>query len=436
MERVSNWGRYPKIQTNIIEERNYNELCHIVSNSKDVIARGNGRCYGDSSLNENLIISTLKLNKILFFDTKEKKIKAEAGVTIKEILEVIVPKGFFLPITPGTKYVTLGGAVASNIHGKNHHKDGAFGEYVENIEIINENGEIIQCSRILNKELFSKSIGGMGLTGVIITITLKLIRIETAYIKQKAIKINGMDQLFDKLEEYGKYTYSVAWIDCASSSNKSRKSLLLLGEHVFLEELPINNKNNPLKVHKNKSINIPFSLPSMILNKYSVKIFNYLYYNKNLRRNSLSLLHYDDFFYPLDKINNWNRVYGRNGFTQFQFIMPFANGKAGIKDILNEIARSSSISTLGILKIMGDASEYCSPISFPKPGYTFALDFKLNKKNFYLINSLHKIVLENKGNIYLTKDALIEKTDYEKMYDKGFYHPMKFRSCQSVRLSI
>ena len=402
MERVYNWGLTPCIKSNLITQKNYDNLLELIVKNDNVIARGNGRCYGDSSLNNKHIVSTLKFNKVIYFDCKSGIIKAESGVLIKDLLEIIIPKGYFLAVTPGTKYVTLGGAVASNVHGKNHHKEGAFGSYTESIELINAKGEIISCSRDYNKQLFSETIGGMGLTGIIVSVTLKLRKIETTYLKQLSIKIKGLDHLFEKLEEYNSYTYSVAWVNCTSNKNSTRKSILLLGEHALSENIPTNYKKNLLKIHRAKPlVSVPFNLPSPIVNKQVITTFNFLYFNKQMKEEYNSLIHYDSFFYPLDSINNWSRVYGKKGLTQFQFVIPFTHGKEGIKNIINIIIKSSSYSPLAILKIMGDKSNTEAPISFPMPGYTLALDFKLNQSNIDLIDKLHDLVLDYGGRIYL-----------------------------------
>jgi len=246
-----------------------------------------------------------------------------------------------------------------------------------------------------------------------------------------------VDELLDKLEEYNFYTYSVAWLNCNSMKNSTRKSILLLGEHALLKDLPVDKKNNPLKVQRsNPLINVPFTFPSFILNKQFISNWNSIYYNKQIKKESNFLIHYNSFFYPLDSISNWNRVYGKKGFTQFQFVIPFTKGKEGIKNIIDKIVSSSCFSPLAILKIMGDKCEYAAPISFPMPGYTLALDFKLNRQNIDLINQLHTLVLKYEGKIYLTKDLLIPKNLFKEMYNTDFTHPNKFQSLQSTRLDI
>ncbi len=435
MDKVTNWGLYPTVEAEVFQSSDYKELSEFVATQDHIIPRGNGRCYGDSSLQKK-ICSTLSLNKFLHFDTERGILKCESGVLLSEVLEVIVPKGFFLPVTPGTKFVTMGGAVASNIHGKNHHIEGALSLYVTGLDILTETGEIIHCSRSSNADLFVNTIGGMGLTGIILSVSLQLKKIASSYIRQKSIKAKNIHALLDYFESYNDWTYSVAWIDCLSKGDQLGRSILMVGEHAELDELKPSEAGDPLMVHKKNQINVPFTLPSFSLNKYSIKAFNFLYYNKQFKKMADTVIHYNPFFYPLDVLDNWNRIYGKNGFVQYQFVIPFKNGKEGLVKILEKIAEAGAGSFLAVLKTMGEGDRFSAPISFPTSGYTLALDFKANKKTFELLSVLDEMVIDFGGRIYLTKDARMDKKVFEKTYHDPFTHGEKFSSIQSNRLCI
>jgi decaprenylphospho-beta-D-ribofuranose 2-oxidase len=430
-KNIQNWGNFPKVDSEVLETSSYSEIKDLINNKNKFIARGNGRCYGDSSL-QRTIVSTLSLNKLLSFDTKNGILKVESGVLLSEILEVIVPQGFFLPVTPGTKWITIGGAVASNIHGKNHHKEGSISNYIESFEIITDSGDLKNCSKVENVTLFYQSLGGMGLTGIITTVTIKLKSIETSFIKQTSIKAKNLDEIINFFEEYNHYTYSVAWIDCLKKGKNLGRSILMLGEHATKNDL--NRKQiNFLAPHSKKQIKIPFYFPNYTLNKFTVSLFNELFYYKQLVKEKQSIVHYNKFFYPLDMLNNWNRIYGKNGFTQYQFVIPFEKGREGLTKIMKVIAESGCGSFLAVLKTFGKKDDFTSPLSFPKEGYTLALDFKISSKVFSLLDRLDKLVLEYNGRLYLTKDVRMSKEMFEKTYNYTRYSN-KFISLQFERL--
>jgi decaprenylphospho-beta-D-ribofuranose 2-oxidase len=435
MERIFNWGIYPTIDAEVTTLSTIDKVAAYVKTTDAFIPRGNGRCYGDSALQPK-IFSTLALNKFLSFDVVNGIIKTEAGVLLSEILDVVVPKGFFLPVTPGTKFITMGGAVASNIHGKNHHKDGAISQYIECFDLMVESGEILRCSRTENTTLFINAIGGMGLTGVVLTVTLRLKKIETSYIKQKAIKAKNIHAILDYFEQYQHYTYSVAWIDCLSKGDNLGRSILMLGEHATPSDLNAQQAKQPLQLHSSKQIDVPFMFPAFALNELSIKAFNFLYYNKQRQQEINNVVHYNPYFYPLDILTNWNRIYGKNGFTQYQFAIPFENGREGLIKILTKIADSGCGSFLAVLKTFGKGDEYSSALSFPIEGYTLALDFKVSPKVFALLDELDKIVLDYGGRLYLTKDARMTSATFHQSYGTAFSHSTKFQSLQSNRLTI
>ncbi|MBJ7427802.1 MAG: FAD-binding oxidoreductase [Bacteroidia bacterium] len=435
MVRVCNWGLYPQIDANQFSTSNYEEIAAFVKANDVIIARGNGRCYGDSSLQKK-IFSTLSLNRIIKFDEINGVINCESGVLLSEILNIIIPKGYFLPVTPGTKFITIGGAVASNIHGKNHHTEGAIAKFIQSFELLIETGEILHCSKEKNSSLFANTIGGMGLTGIVISVQMQLKKIETSYINQTIIKAKNIEEVITYLEQYKNSTYAVAWIDCLAKGKNLGRSILYLGEHTSLTDLTKEQAENPLKIHQKRTINIPFYFPEITLNSMTIKLFNILFYHKLLSTSASNIIPFDSFFYPLDAINNWNKMYGKSGFTQYQFVIPYENGKEGLIKILTQIAESGCGAFLAVLKTFGKSETNCSPISFPMEGYTLAVDFKVNKKVFQLLNQLDEIVLKYNGRLYLTKDARMTAATFAKSYPNGLEHSFKFSSLQSQRLGI
>ncbi|HXS35431.1 MAG TPA: FAD-binding oxidoreductase [Flavipsychrobacter sp.] len=441
-KKIANWGNYPAIESEEVQFTSISELKNIVTSNATAIARGNGRCYGDASLSSNVTISTLKFDKVLDFDTKEGIFECQAGVMLDQILEIIVPEGWFLPVTPGTKFITVGGAVASDVHGKNHHIDGAFSKHVIELKIMLSTGEVVTCNKEQNTDLLEATCGGMGLTGVIISVRFQLKKIETAYIKQTKIKVTHLEELLDLFEANEHFTYSVAWIDCLKKGNGFGRSVLLMGEHALEEELTEKQMaKGPLKIPKRKSFSFPVNLPSWILNNFTVRLFNFLYYNKNLKKESNSIISYEQFFYPLDSILHWNRGYGKKGFVQYQFVVPLEN-KEGLISILNKINEKGWGSFLAVLKIFGKQTDL---ISFPIQGYTLALDFPVRKNLFEFLHELDQIVLQHGGRIYLSKDARMKSNIFWKGYSNSEefvsvvkkYNPLtKFQSIQSTRLSI
>ncbi|HHT00626.1 MAG TPA: FAD-binding oxidoreductase, partial [Thiomicrospira sp.] len=313
------------------------------------VARGLGRSYGDSSLAEHSI-NLSKLDHFISFNENTGDLTCSAGVSFAEILRVFVPKGWFLPVTPGTQFVTVGGAIASDVHGKNHHLDGAFSEHVSAIRLCLGNGEVIDCSATINQTLFLATCGGMGLTGVILQATFKLIPIESSYIDETTYKTANLEETLEKFEQHDASTYSVAWIDCLATGKDLGRSLLMIGEHSTPKE---DTAENPLHIPPHSKLNMPLDLPSFTLNSVSVKAFNTLYYGKVRKLESQRNVHYAPFFYPLDSIQNWNRMYGKNGFVQYQFVIPKSAGMIGLTKILTEIVQSKRGSFLAVLKVFG-----------------------------------------------------------------------------------
>tara|TARA_A100001011_G_scaffold240255_1_gene248242 strand:+ start:3468 stop:4766 length:1299 start_codon:yes stop_codon:yes gene_type:complete len=427
------WGNYPRINNKSFSYSDIDTLNELLRKNSEIIPFGNGRSYGDSALNK-ILIDNRNFNKIISFDKENGILHVQSGVLLSKILEIYIKKGWFLSITPGTKYITVGGAIASDIHGKNHHIAGCFSESVTEFELMLPNLKIINCSKTKNSELFRATCGGMGLTGIILSAKILLKKIKSKHIIQKTIKTKSLVETFDAFKKYHKSPYSVAWIDCLANDDNLGRCLLMTGD--FADDGDLNYIQKP-------KINIPFYFPSFVLNKFTVKLFNFLYYNRLRKSISIQKVHLEDFFYPLDKVKNWNRIYGKNGFTQYQFILPMNTSYTGLKEILEKISISGKGSFLAVLKLYGKANK--NYLSFPMEGYSLALDFKIEPGLFELLDELDKIVIKHNGRIYLSKDVRVNKHNFETGYKyvnkfrllrKKYNMNMKFNSLQSIRLSI
>ncbi len=439
-KKIANWGNYPVMES---DEKSFSftdELQQTVTQRNRLIARGNGRCYGDASLAETTL-NTLKYDKILSFDTAAGVFECQSGMLLSDILTVIVPKGWFLPVTPGTKFITVGGAVGSDVHGKNHHVDGSFSNHIVDMDIMLASGEVVTCSPGLRTDLFEATYGGMGLTGIITRVKFRLKKIETSFIRQKQVKADNLEHVIRLFEEYKDYTYSVAWIDCLKKGAHFGRSILILGEHANVTDLSVAQQKDPLQLPKKKQINFPITLPSWVLNKLTVKAFNFLYYGKNFKKEINNVVSYEPFFYPLDAILHWNRGYGKKGFIQYQFVLPL-NAKQGLVEILQRISDEGLGSFLAVLKVFGRQD---SLISFPMEGYTLALDFPVRKGLFEFCDELDQIVLKYGGRLYMSKDARMKPEVLAAGYPtlnefkaivKKYDPEHRFLSAQSERLLL
>lgn len=442
-KEITNWGKYPVEEANEFVFDSEASLKSVLGSPghKPWIARGSGRCYGDASLGPN-IVSTLHYTNILEFNKEKGEIYCEAGVTLEELIDVILPAGFFLPVTPGTKFITVGGAVASDIHGKNHHKEGSFSAHVTAMEIYAADGNVYTATRTQNADLFEATCGGMGLTGIILRVRFTLKKIESAYIKQVTARARNLDEIFDLFEEHRSMTYSMSWIDCFQKGNKLGRSIMYAGEHATVADLDEKKRKQPLYLAPKKKLTVPFNLPSITLNPLSIRAFNFLYFNKSPKNRHIGLIDYDTFFYPLDVINHWNRMYGKAGFVQYQFVLPLDVSKKGLTEILNRINNKNMGSFLAVLKLFGKQDDL---ISFPMEGYTLALDFAVRKGLFEFLDELDKVVMDLGGRIYLSKDARMKSDFFWKSYPKvnrfaeivRKYNPhATFASTQSDRLQL
>lgn len=397
MTNSYSWGRIqPSMPAKplIISHRRY----HLENNKLPMLAVGNLRSYGDEAYNDNgVVMDCQSLNKFIAFDRVNGYLTAECGVTLEQILQLIVPCGWFLPVTPGTQYATLAGAIANDVHGKNHHKSGSFGCFVEAFELVRSNGERLICSKQQHAEYYFASIGGMGLTGWISWAKIKLLQVSNNAIVTRAYKFANLQEFFHLntvLEK--KFTYTVTWIDCLAKKKNLGRGITFVGEHAgYLAQLP------SIKAQK---LGVPLTPPFSMINQFTLKAFNTAYYRRPIQSGS-QIVHYAPFFYPLDNIRNWNRLYGKKGFYQYQCVVPMDDAYDAIKALLTIISNKKMGSFLITLKTFGQCSSG-GMLSFPRPGVTLALDFaNQGDKTLALFAELDSIVLAVKGALYPGKDA-------------------------------
>lgn len=401
--KLSGWARFPKFNTRIFEPVSKDELIKYIKN-KNVIFRGNGRAYGDCAINKNLTVKMKNFNKILFFNKKNGQLVVESGVMLSDIIYNFLPKGWFLYVSPGTKFVTVGGMVACDVHGKNHHSEGSFGKFIDWIDLIKPNGKLVRCSLKKNKKLFQMTVGGMGLTGVILNVAFKLRPVSTSWIKQKTFAAKNLKETFDFFEKNLKSTYSVAWIDCLSKNKKLGRSLVMLGEHARPKDLK--KKIEKFYIIRKNFFFFPVSFFSFFLNQFTIRIFNFLYFLNGLKNIGFKIINWDNYFYPLDRIENWNKIYGEKGFAQHQVAVPLENSYQAIKEILQLTSKSDCGPYLGVLKRLGDQK---SLFSFPMKGYTLTLDFPISNKTLSLMKKLDNIVIKYNGRFYLAKESRLSR---------------------------
>ena len=431
MLKISGWGNYPKINCKVEIPSSENEIKF--NENEKIISRGLGRSYGDSSLQTNKTIITKNLNQIISFDEELGVICVQSGISSDELLKILIPKGWFLPVSPGTKFVTLGGMVASDVHGKNHHLEGSFGDHLISLKIKISNSEVMYCSDDFNSDLFWATIGGMGLTGIITEIKFKLKKISSYKINQEVTVTQNLEEVMSLFEKYKNSTYTVAWIDCLSKGSSFGRSVFFKGEHKLSQ--------GKISYNPKYILRIPFFFPSWILNYFSIKLFNYFYFysNKFFTKKEVDG---DSFFYPLDKISHWNKIYGKNGFIQYQFLVPKKGSLEAIREVLEKVTHSKEASFLSVLKLFKKGNK--GLLSFPDEGFTLAMDFQVNEKTFRLLSELDKIVMKHSGKVYLAKDSRLSKDSFSLMnYDTdglrnilNKYNIKNFHSEQSERLNI
>ena len=431
---ISGWGKNIKVKSDIYLPKNNADIIKYVSSDKklDLIARGSGRSYGDSSLYKNLI-SLKKMENLFLFNEDLGLLECSSNITLNEILKNIVKKGWFLNVTPGSKNITIGGAIASDVHGKNHHSDGTFCDYVTSLKIITAKGHLYVCNEKKFSDLYHSTCGGMGLTGIIVSAKIKLLKIKSNLINTETIKTKNLEQTINAFEILKNNKYLVAWVDSTSKNKSLGRSIVFTGNH--------SNSGN-LDFTEKKRISIPKIFSGIFINNFTIKLFNKMYYFLHDSKKIYSQ-NIDDFFYPLDKIKNWNNFYGKNGFIQIQILI--ANNE--IKNILIEILyffqKNKQLSFLTTLKKMGLKNK--NYLTFPEKGFTLTLDIKMNKMLPKVYEQLELMLEKYDSKVYLTKDSMMSDSFFHNSYEnlikfkkiKKRYDPKNiFKSLQSNRLGI
>ncbi|MEW9920314.1 FAD-dependent oxidoreductase [Marimonas sp. MJW-29] len=440
--KLAGWGRYPVLEARVHRPRSVDAVRQLVVAEPSLIARGNGRAYGDSAINTSATIEMCHLNRMMSFEPASGQLVAEAGVLLGDIIAAFLPRGWFPMVTPGTKFVTLGGAIAADVHGKNHHRDGSFRTCVDWLDVMGPDGQTRRCSPQDDASLFDHTLGGMGLTGIILRAAIRLRPVETAWIRQTTTVAPNLKAAMAAFEAAQDATYSVAWIDCLGTGGNLGRSLVMLGEHAVRADLAPQQAQAPLQIKSKRKLRVRMDFPAFTLNSLTVRAFNAFYYWAGARKTGTQLVDWDSYFYPLDAILAWNRIYGRKGFAQFQCALPLDKSEIGLTALLSEIARAGSGSFLGVLKRFGTQD---GAFSFPMEGYTLALDFPVTSKSLALLERLDQITIAHGGRFYLAKDSRMTSvtlsasdprmTDFQAYRDReGFTN--RFRSAQSERLAL
>jgi len=415
VKRVFSWGRYPKTAHQYLHRPAWNDQVPEILEAAapgSLLPYGLGRSYGDSCLNGGRgLIDCCRLNRILGFDESTGMLRCESGVSLDDIIRVFLPNGWFLPVTPGTRFVTVGGAIANDVHGKNHHRAGTFGAYVRQIGLHRSHDGLVVCNSRENPDMLRATIGGLGLTGVIAWADIQLKRVAGPWIDAEAVPFRSLNSYLDlSRESDDNFEYTVAWLDCFAGKNL--RGIFFRGNHA---------SQAGKKLQPKRGVKLPFAAPAWLLNRYSVKAFNAAYYRIHAARKGAAVVPYDSFFYPLDSIRQWNLLYGRQGFLQYQCIIPETQLDA-FGELLERIARSGMGSFLGVLKQFGSAPS-AGMLSFPRPGLTIALDFAMRgERTLKVIQSLDEIVQRSGGALYPAKDARMSPALFEASFPgwRGF----------------
>lgn len=396
MSRFPSWGCYPGGEQAgcYWDDKNSN----FPNAETTVLPYGLGRSYGTSCQNlQGQVVSSKLRNHFIAFDPENGLLHCEAGVTLAEILSVCLPKGWFLSVTPGTKFVTVAGAIANDVHGKNHESAGSFGCYVHSFELLRSDGERLLCSASQNSEWFYATIGGLGLTGFITSAVIQLKKVNSRRVESETIKYQHLNDFFTLAEQSQDYEYTAAWLDCLATGAQLGRGHFIRGNHAL-------NGGLTAKADK-KTLSVPLTPPISLINKLSLQAFNSAYYHRQRKASVTKQTDYNPFFYPLDSLHHWNRIYGKKGFLQYQCVIPLADAQQGIEEILQKISYAKQGSFLVVLKMMGNKTSG-GLLSFPQQGATLALDFPfLGQKTLDLLNQLDQTVLQAKGRLYPAKDA-------------------------------
>jgi decaprenylphospho-beta-D-ribofuranose 2-oxidase len=403
------------------------------------LSRGLGRSYGDSSLppvNEPVVAGTVLADRLLAFDETTGDLTAEAGYSLRDLWDTFLPRGWFTPVSPGTQFVTLGGMVAADVHGKNHHCEGSIGAHVRALTLRVASGEVVGCSREIEPDLFRATIGGMGLTGHILEVTLRLVRVPSPWIVGETRKVANIDEFIEALKKAGPvWPFTMGWIDCLKRGAGMGRGVLYCGRWARVDEAP---RHFPRRL---KRPAVPFECPSWVMGRTVGRVFNSVFYRLHSGSPRSRILHPESFFYPLDAVHHWNRLYGRRGFTQYQCVLPEAGGAGVVRDLLDRMSRFGAASFLCVIKDCGAEGE--GLLSFPLPGVSVALDLPIRDNTQEVVDALNQFVVSAGGRVYLAKDAYTRPEHYRAMeprlaaFDaiRRRWDPQgRIRSAQSVRL--
>lgn len=431
---LTGWGRVPVADGQEIRSEH---LAQITTNVP--LTRGLGRAYGDAALpatGDRVVAGSRLADRILAFDPDTGLLRAEAGFSLDQLYQVFLPRGWYTPVSPGTRFVTLGGMVAADIHGKNHHRDGCIGGHLRGITLRVADGRVVTCSPDHEPQLFRATIGGMGLTGHILEVQLELVRVPSPWIVQEAERVPNIEVFLDRLKEAARtWPMTVGWIDGVASGTELGRGVLLCGRWAEPHEAP---KAFP---GLRRSLRMPFDLPHGVLNPAVVRLFNAAYYRRHAARRTQSIVSPEAFLYPLDAIGAWNRAYGRRGFVQYQCVLPERGGRPAVRAFMEIVARHGRASFLSVIKDCGP--EGIGTLSFPMQGISIALDIPYDGVTQALVDEMNRTVIHQGGRIYLAKDALTRADDFRAMEPRlGTFLDVRrawdpsgrIRSAQSVRL--
>jgi FAD/FMN-containing dehydrogenase len=408
MVAISSWGMTGSWEHEICSLDRH-QINNQIKTNRLGIPYGMGRSYGDVCLNpDGLIWKTTELDRFIHFDIHTGRLKCEAGVLLQDIQRFFIPRGWMLPVTPGTQQITVGGAIANDVHGKNHHVTGSFGNHIHSIQLVRTDASTIECGPNLLPEWFFATIGGLGLTGIIIQSEIQLQRIRGPWVNTEIIPFDHLEEFFRLADESeAGWEYTVSWIDCTST--KGCRGIFMRGNLSDIQET--------IEM-KHRKLSVPFLPPFSLINRFTLKAFNSAYFHLKRQQTNRQIMHYDSFLYPLDHVQHWNRIYGPKGFFQYQSVVPREVGYEAIQAMLNEIARFGEGSFLAVLKTFG-ARESLGMLSFPRQGVTLALDFpNRGKPTLSLFERLDTIISQAAGRIYPAKDARMPKALFEAGYPR------------------
>ncbi len=411
-QTLTGWGRTSPSISTVLSPANEDDIARALADNRGVIARGLGRSYGDpAQLSGGVVLSNRELGGISAI-TADGLVSAGAGISIDELLTLSIPQGWFVPVTPGTRQVTLGGAVAADVHGKNHHVDGSFGAHVRSLRIVTPSGTI-EVTPEHDGELFWATVGGMGLTGVITSVTLQMMRIETDHVLVDTERFADLEGVMHEMSARDHdYRYSVAWVDCMTKGAHMGRAILTRGRHALASDLD----TATLLAPKPPKLVVPFNAPSGLLNAATVRIFNEVWFRSAPKHQENEPQSLSTFFHPLDGVRDWNRLYGRRGFVQYQFCVDDAHSNT-VVDAIERLSSSGVASFLAVLKRFGAANP--GPLSFPIPGWTLALDLPVGPSALpRVLDDLDEMVLDAGGRIYFAKDARLVPDKIRAMYPR------------------